>query len=177
MRNARSRMTNCNRSPWLPCLLFAIAATAQFNDTFKFTVDLLDGMVDVDGASEWWGGSPFTINNVTGYRTSTGSGSSGCAFVGTGFEVQGLARWRDSNHQVNDSDPQSRYPVLGFLQTPTAGPSGPNTQLNSTVHDTPDLMSAAGLNLSAYELRWTYTSEAEFEFHNLTIDIPVRTQA
>lgn len=177
MRNPRSRMTNCNRSPWLPCLLFAIAATAQFNDTFKFTVDSLDGMVDVDGASEWWGGSPFTINNVTGYRTSTGSGSSGCAFVGTGFEVQGLARWRDSNHQVNDSDPQSRYPVLGFLQTPTAGPSGPNTQLNSTVHDTPDLMSAAGLNLSAYELRWTYTSEAEFEFHNLTIDIPVRTQA
>lgn len=70
------------RIAWLVWPLIALPTRAQFNDTFKFTVDSLDGMVDVDGASEWWGGRPFTLENATGYRTSDGSGgSSGCAFV------------------------------------------------------------------------------------------------
>lgn len=174
----RANMILPRRLSWLAWPLFALPTVVQFNDTFKFTVDSLDGLVDVDGASEWWGGPPFTMDNATGYRTSAGSGgSSGCAFVGVGFDVQGLARWRNANHQVNRSDPQSIDPVLGFLQRPTVGTAGPSTQLNGTVRETPDLMSASGLNLSAYELRWSYSPDAIFEFHNLSINVTFRTQA
>lgn len=97
--------------------------------------------------------------------------------VGVGFEVQGFARWKNANRKVNQSDALSVNPVIGRLLKPTASLAGPGAEFKGIVRDTPDLMSRSGLNLSAYELRWTYSPEADFEFHNLTIDIPVRTQA
>lgn len=163
-------------------LLFGLAlwvfctstATAQFNDTVKFTLTSMDPMLDFDQSSFFVG--RYLLDPETGYRTSTGrsSGDVGGWFVGTGFEVRGFAKW-EFGYPTSSTLPD---PLHAFLfPTNREISSDEVTKYNVTARDTPDLLKASNLSLSAYQLQVARGSDGVFEFHNLTIDIPVRTQA
>lgn len=157
---------------WVFC---TSTATAQFNDTVKFTLTSMDPMLDFDMASGFFVGR-YILDPETGYRTSTGrsSGAVGGWFVGTGFEMRGFGKWEFG---YPTSSPWSD-PLHAFLfPTNRERNSDEVTTYNVTVRDTPDLWTASNLSLSAYQLEIHRGSDGVFEFHNLTIDIPVRTQA
>lgn len=157
---------------WVFC---TSAATAQFNDTVKFTLTSMDPMLDFDRASGLFAGR-FTLDPETGHRTSAGrsSGAVGGWFVGTGFEMRGLGKWKSGQPTSSTSSD----PLHAFLfPTNRNSTSDEVTMYNGSVRDTPDLFKASNLSLSAYQLQIGWGADGVFEFHNVTIDIPVRTQA
>lgn len=161
-------------------LIWAARASAQFNDTYRFVFTSADGLCDFDGASVAFGGSPynpFTLDSETGYRTSAGrsSGGSGVWFVGTGITVEGRGLWKPNS--PNDKDPAD--PVHAFLYQ--------TNQDWQPVLDTPNFFNISadkmpaidvhGKELRSWELRIVHTASGRMEFHNMTVDVPVRTQA
>lgn len=155
-------------------IALAVTASAQFNDTVKFTLTSWDPMVDVDGASNAWTGQPFTLDSATGYRTSTGrsSGNAGFWFVGTGFDLQGRALWKLGGA------PAGAIPLTGVLSYPGQREEDSTLpRFNLTAKESPDLASLSTLELAAYELMVSWFPVSAFEFHNITIDVPIKSQA
>lgn len=166
--------------PWLAWAVWlanAPTALSQFNYTARFTLDSLDGMVDLDGASQWWSENmAWTRDEETGYRTRVSPrrfGEAGLWFVGTGFKVNGLGSWIDG-----EPDEFSKEPMIGKLQYANRKQPQPIPgYINGSTEQNPDRFSNTSLQLAAYELTLKYFPNANFEFHNLTIDVPIRTQA
>lgn len=161
----------------LAWLLWVPTARAQFNDTYRFTFTSVDGLCDFDGASKAaFDGEPFTLDSETGYRTSAGrsSGASGCWFVGTGVTVEGRGIWKPN---ADTSDPPD--PVHAFLyQTNQQFQSVLDTENYFNVSaDNTTLLDVHGRELRSYELRFTHMPDSQMEFHNMTVDVPIRTQA
>lgn len=160
---------------WLLWAAWLGSADAQFNDTYRLTLTSADGMCDFDGASKAvFDGEPFTLDAGTGFRTSAGrsSGHSGVWFVATGVSVHGRASWK--------TDPgDGSSPSYAFLyRTNEEWRSVLDTDRNYNVSaDTNPLLNASGLDLASYELRFSFQSAAQLEFHNMTIDVPIKTQA
>lgn len=166
---------------WAVWLLFAQSVIAQFNTTIRFTLTSLDGPVDVDAARSWHAGLPFTVDTETGYRTSTGrsSGVFGSSFVGTGFEVQGYGLRKYGQPTEDDSeDTSTLHPVYAWLShSDQDWQKEELLELTGNVTNDPRLFTATDFSLSTYDLIWTFRADSQLEFHNLTIDIPIRTQA
>lgn len=161
-------------------LLVARIVIAQFNSTVSFTLTSLDGPVDVDAARSWYGGLPFTVDTDNGYRTSTGrsSGVWGSSFVGTGFEVQGFGLWKYGSGPSDSDDDGNPGAVFAYLcPSDREWQEESLLELTGNVTDDPRLFAASNMPLSAYDLNWVLRADTQLEFHNLTIDIPIRTQA
>lgn len=162
-------MASVQFARWATLLTIASMVMAQFNSTVNFTVTSIDPMLGYDYMSD------SILDPETGYRTSAGrsSGLVSAWFVGTAFDVQGRAFWKRDG-PLGGGD---RGPGLATIQPMNRVRSSPETlKFNLSVKDTPDLVSSS-LNLSAYELQVSWGADAKFEFHNLTVEIPVRTQA
>lgn len=160
---------------WAVWLAAARTALSQFNSTAQFTFDSLDGMVDLDGAARWWSfHMPWTMDAETGYRTSTGRryGEAGLWFVGTGFKVHSISNW------VQGAPKDISQPVLGELHYANLAQPGPvSGWINGTTEDLPESLSNHSLQLAAYQFTIKYYPSARTEFHNITIDVPILTQA
>lgn len=163
---------------WAACLYLAWTAQSQFNSTVQFTVDSMDPMCDLD--YPWTAGQPFTLDEEIGYRTSTGrsSGKSGCFFVGTGFQVRGRVYWTPfyanaSNRNGFDDHASATllYPFRSEWDQSTE-----NRFAGVEKNDT-NLYGQSSLDLHAYKLMFNYAGVSRLEFHNLTVDVPIRTQA
>lgn len=175
--NSSSALKTPSHRPWLYAIWLASAqvVTAQFNSTVSFTLTSLDGLVDVDGATSWWDGLPSTVDSETGYRTSAGrsSGTSGCSFVGTGFEVHGFGLWK-----YGEPTDRPWGAVVAQVSHPDQDSQDePLLTLFGNVTRDPRLLSASNLSLSAYEMTWVRRADSQLQFHNLTVTIPIRTQA
>lgn len=170
---------------WIAWALWAFAAstaTAQFNTTVKFTLTSMDPMVDLDAASETWAGVPFTLDDATGYRTSTGrsSGNAGCWFVGSAFDVQGSVNWKGDAPPEGPAGVGLNNPASAFLYYPDTDyhrRRNETRQFNISAGTGPDLLSVSQLDLRAYELRLSFSPYTVLEFHNITVDVPILTQA
>lgn len=105
---------------WALWASVASTATAQFNTTVKFTLTSMDPMVDLDAASQTWAGVPFTLDDATGYRTSTGrsSGNAGCWFVASAFDVQGSVNWKGGAPPERLVELGLNHPASAFLYYP-----------------------------------------------------------
>lgn len=116
----------------------------------------------------------FKINPVTGIGTRQvrNSGASFVNFVGVGYGMNGTISTPGSFGvpSTNDSDLSGQY--LSTI-------SGSNYAIRETTLgvDSENLGYMSNLNLSEYHIHWGYDNGIRIELHNLTFQIPVKTQA
>lgn len=158
---------------------FAPTVFSQFNTTVNFTLTSLDPMVDLDGK---YRGTAFDYDEATGYRTADFNRyyEKHFWFVGTAFKMRGVATYKENSDYVNRSEPARLEAYLGY-------PTVLNNivkQFNSDYSDPENisndplvLVAGSSLELAAYELLLRLHPWATYEFHNVTVSIPIRTQA
>lgn len=158
---------------WL-CLVYT--ASGQFNDTFRVTITSNDPMTDMDNVGD--PRDPITYNwkvdELSGFRKSSGAGGYMlCRFVATGYDAHGVAWWTSQVDQISANNslryqnlPEARGPNSDALQTVEVGAK------NGTY-----LGSMSGLELAAYELVVSHENLTEVTFHNMSLQVPIRSQA
>lgn len=158
---------------WVACALVSATwlptALAQFNGTAKFVLNSMDPMLDFDSE-----GSAWTLDNWSEWASRHSYRDTGLArlrFVGTGYEAADSAEWKAEG--ANGS--QSALTVtLDFENRPHSSPLIGPLNISSPG---PKLSTMAPLSLAAYTLDLRYSSGSEVIFHNVTIDVPFRSQA
>lgn len=160
---------------------FAPTVFSQFNTTVNFTLTSLDPMVDLDGRSRI---AALDYDEATGYRTADFNRYEERYFwfVGTAFKMRGVATYKENYlSDVNTSEPARLQAYLGYPSTPTTKIL---KQFNSDYSDPENisndpsvLVAGSSLELAAYELRLRLIQYATYEFHNVTVSVPIRTQA
>ncbi|EKD01034.1 hypothetical protein A1Q2_04655 [Trichosporon asahii var. asahii CBS 8904] len=148
-------------------VLMAPAAVAQFNSTVKFILTSRDAMLDFDTGS-------FVLDPETGYEKTSGRSSGGVHgwFVGSGFELQGRAGWkRSGQNETNDPGLATIQPANRFRS------SNVTREFRLAAQNTTFRTGASPVNLSAYEFMMSWQASGLLEFHNLTVELPIRTQA
>lgn len=165
---------------WLPqatWVALAWVATAQFadkpipfNDTVQFTLTSIEPMVQFDARRGEW-----DLDESTGFRKTVGTkGQASMHFVGTGFEVRGSLQWDEDQRQTTN---RSQAPVRLVLRYEHSNSSDSNWSYEPYLTGGPHLATLAPFELDAYKLDFDYRDGSAAEFHNVTIDVPVRTQA
>lgn len=163
----------CPKWPWLAgWLLLASSAAGQFNDTFRTTITAMDPMTNLDTDDTRY--NVWNVDDVSGYRSNEWLDAwFVCHFVATGYDASGVAWWRTQDEGVAanntlryQSEPASDGPTGSFSRTLEVG------HMNGTY-----LGAMSGLELAAYELNVSHTYNTAVIFHNISLSIPIRSQA
>lgn len=146
----------------LAWLLLAITAEAQFNTTIEFPLTALSPMVDMLEA--FW-----AYDDQTGYaqtlQTRRGSGAFTALFLAQGYRLHGEAADRPEVRVTGSRD------LLGVV-------TGTGISNRTELHVSKGVLSEVKLSeATMMELRVSYLDNGLITVHNITLDIPVRTQA
>lgn len=169
-------MLRCRWALLTAGLSLVFTASGQFNGTFRVTITSSDPMTDMDNVGD--PRDPITYNwkvdEPSGFRKSSAAGGYMlCRFVATAYEAHGVAWWTSQVNQASannslryQNQPEARGPTDDALQTVEVGAK------NGTY-----LGSMSGLELAAYELVVSHENLTEVTFHNISLQIPIRSQA
>lgn len=151
-------------------LATASSAVAQFNGSFEYTVSPLSPFLRMTTSGETAAGeSDWVYDEKTGYATNKPLSRTPfyASFVAKGFRLNG---------QVESPDNDSFNPTMKDLFATLMLSSGPHFSLgpdNSSV----TLVNWTALESALFGLTLNLYTGTSFTLHNITIDLPVRTQA
>lgn len=138
-----------------------------FNSTISITLDWKSPMIAFDTDDLRW-----KLDPNTNYRIypEARSGTTAFRFVGVGYLLNGkLEPFPTTGPARDDYMFNTRIYTIGRAY-------GQEWQVVEAKPDQPNLGEINNLNLSAYHVEMIYGDE-KVEFHNLTVDVPLRTQA
>lgn len=146
-------------------------AAKVFNSTINVTLDSWSPMMQLDLT---WG--EWSLNGNTGYREHVSSDRQSrtvlaFTFVGTGFQLRGSAQWAPGMGSADVT-----LPDPAELQLDTVLPTGESLK-TVNVSGVDGLGSMTGLDLSSYLPKVIFEPGVDVVFHNVTLEIPIRTQA
>lgn len=155
------------RPPRLPPPIPADNGSA-FNSTVWVTLNWTTPLLSL-----WY---DFKIDPATGYRVRSGpsSAASDLYFVGVGFGINGTIARR-----YDDTPPKPEDDHLGGVSLFTIDNGDPYTRLRnqSLARHNPNLGFMSDLNVSAYTVHLGFGASTKEEVRNVTIQLPVKTQA
>lgn len=153
---------------WL--VLLPISA-GQFNGTFSVTVTALDPMAQFDSyENQAW---QWDLEPSSGFRSQDSPGYFSCRFVATGYQAGGTAE--------NPIEPGGEVAnnTVKFQNQPDALSEDSNAvrKLDVGGRNGTYLGAMSGLELAAYELVVRHAHNVRVRFHNLSLELPIRSQA
>lgn len=140
-----------------------------FNVTAAITLNWTSPMINLDGGNRRW-----KIDPVTGYRTYEGpsSGETQMNFVGVGYSINGTAK--------RTSKISSGHLVSLALQLQRTAPQDDAVRridIDDAHSNGTTLGALSDLDLRAYRMNFRHDGSVQLEFHNATVQIPIKTQA
>lgn len=164
---------------WATWLSLAPTASPQFNSTIDFTLTSMDAMMDLDDIV-----APFSYDEETGYRTADVPYfmRGYCEFIGTGFRVNGFGTYKNESQPTPVASgwlhrPDRKVVVRTRHDDDAIFPPGEMPRYNGSEEGAPNHFNDSYLELGLYLLLLNVYPTALYEFHNLTVTIPIRTQA
>lgn len=158
------------------CLALASGAVAQyngtlnFNNTVQFTLSSIEPMVRFDVVRGQW-----RLDEATGYRrTARTRGQAEIHFIGTGFQVHGSLGWDESQAASTN---RSEAPLALVVKDEKSDYREWYWSLEPPLTGGPHIASLYPIELDAYVIEFNYHNGSAVEFTNITIDVPVLTQA